>query len=338
MSATKLPTIIGLVGKVEASYNAGGALSTATDGIQLAAPAVPTPEYAFDGGRRGPPAIGGYQRRLKPHGKACTIPFQHEAKGAGAAYSASVLPSLHTLLRIAGFDAAIDTSVGVEKVTYTPTPGATGFGSGVFDAYGHGQKFPLTGGYADLNITADDENAPLWEFVLKTLHGAVADAAVPAITYPTLSLDPPKSTNIGFTIGDFVNGVIRKWGFKLGRQIGMRRNQNGAGGHGGFSPSGRPNRTPIIEVTVEKTSLQATPFHAAGAIDPYRLYEEATVLDASIQIGSVQYNKFKVKPGKVQLAAPPGEDEDEGGALWVLQLQCNPTTLNGNDDISFIFD
>src|SRR5919108_140678 len=85
-----------------------------------------------------------------------------------ASYSASVLPSLHTLLRIAGFDAAIDVTGGAEKVTYTPTPGQTGFGSGVFDAYGRGQKFPLTGGYADLKISAEDENAPLFEFILRT--------------------------------------------------------------------------------------------------------------------------------------------------------------------------
>lgn len=338
MSATKLPIIIGLVGKVEASYNAGGALSTATDGIQLAGPATPTPEYAFDGGRRGPPGTGGHQRRLKPHGKACSVPVQHEAKGPGVAYTASVLPSVHTLLRIAGFDAAVDTTATLEKVTYTPTPGQTGFASGVFDAYGRGQKFPLTGAYADLRITADDDNAPLWEFMLKTLHGAVSDVAVPAITYPALSIDPPKSTNIGFTLGNFVNGVVRKWSFSLGRQIGARRNQNGSTGHGGFSPSGRPARTPTMEVTVEATSLQATPFHAASAIDPYRLYEEGTELDASIAIWGAQYNKWKMKPGKVQLMAPPVEDEDEGGALWTLLLQCNPTALNANDDVSFIFE
>lgn len=338
MTATKLPIIIGLLGKVEPSYNAGGALSAATDGIQLAGPAMPTAEFAFSGDRRGPPGIGGSQRRLKPHGKVCSVPFQVEAKGAGAAYAAGVRPNIDALLRIAGFDAAIDTTLGAEKATYTPTPGQTGFASGVFDAYGRGQRFPLTGAYADLRITSEDDGPPLWEFALRALYGAVTDVAVPAITYPTLTLDPPKATNIAFTLGNFGAGVVRKWSFSLGRQIGARRNQNGAGGHAGFSPSGRPARTPVLEVTVEATALQATPFHAASAIDPYQLFEQGTELDCSLQIGSAQYNRFKVQPGKVQLAGPPVEDEDEGGALWTFPLQCNPTTLNGNNDISFIFD
>lgn len=336
MSATKLPTIIGLLGKLEASYNAGGSLSTSTDGIQLAGPATPTLDYAFDGERRPPPAITGYQRRLTPQGRACSVTLPHEAKGAAAAYNGTTnVFSARTLLRLCGFDVALDATGGAEKETYTPTPGMTGFGSGLFEAYARGQKYPIQAAYGDLSVTFDDNSAPLMEVAIRGLVGAITDTTVPAITYPTLTTDPAKAAGITLSLGNFVNAVVRRGKFTLGRQIGARRNQNSAAGHAGFSPG---RRTPVLELTVEATAFTTTPFHAASAIDPYNLYDAATLLDCQLQFGSTQYNRWKIKPGKVQLMAPPTEDEDEGGALWSLRLQCNPTTLNGNDDVSLIAD
>jgi hypothetical protein len=339
MSATKLPTIIGLTGKLEASYGAGGSPSNATDRILLEEPAEPSLEYAYDGARQPAPAMFGYLRRATPIGRGGSVAFKVAAKGAGAAYGASVLPNIHNLLRMAGFDAAIVTTGGSETVTYTPslspTLGGAALASGVFNCYARAQVFPITAAYLDLAITADAPHHPVWEFSLKGLIGAIADTVVPSITYPTLTLDPPKSANVAFTLGNFTGAVLRSWSLKLGRQIGMRMNHNAAGGHGGFVVG---RRTPVLEVLLEASSLQATPFHAATAIDPYNLYDAATQLDCSLQIGSVQYNKWKFTAGKVQIMAPPTEENEDGAALWRLQLQCNPATISASDDLTFLFN
>src|SRR5581483_7647925 len=151
----KSPRILGLTGKLEASYGAGGAPSASTDGIQLAETPQITIGYGYNGDRPAPPGTMGYQRRAQPNGRTASVPFKAEVKGAGAAYSSSVVPSIHTLLRICGFDAAVTTTVGAEKWVYTPTPGPVGYGSGVFNAYARGELYPLTGAYADWTLTGD---------------------------------------------------------------------------------------------------------------------------------------------------------------------------------------
>lgn len=335
---TKLPTIIGLLLKLEASYAAGGSVAAASDGFLLAAPATPTLEYIHDGSHAAPPGMTGYQRRVAPAGRGFSVPVQHEAKGPGAAYSASVLPSCHVAMRISGFDAAIDTTGGAEKVTYTPTPGAITFGSGLAEFYARQQKYAATGIYGVLDrVGADGPVVPLFEFTLRGLAGLVSDAVVPAITYPALTISPPRSVGIAFALGNYSsNAVVRRWSLEMGGPTpGARANQNVSGGHQGFARGGR--RTPVLNVTIEAPALTGSPFHAAGGLDPYQLYDAATEVDASLTVGTVQYNKFQVKPGKVQLMAPPEEDEDEGGALWNLKLQCNPTSINNNDDVSLIW-
>lgn len=339
MSATKLPNFIALLLAIEGSYNAGGAVSAATDGIQLFEPARGKLGALFDGSRRPPPGTAGYQQRLVPAGKIIDLPVKHEARGYGAAYSASNKPSLHRLLQIAGFDAAVTTGAGVEKWVYTPTPGPTGYSSGVAEAYAIGQKLPLQGIYADLtSITSDDGGPPVWEFLLRCIAGTLSDVAVPTVTYRDVAANqPPTPAPMSFTLGNFTGARVRKWAFKLGRTIGQRLDQNSSGLTAGFSPSGRPSRTPELTVTFEATTLQGSPFHAANAIDPYKLYENATPLAMSLQVGATQYNRFKLA-SSVQLMDYPEEDEDEGGALWTTRLQLNPSALNLNDDVTFTFD
>lgn len=334
---TKLNTLIGLLLKLEGSYAAGGSVSSATDGFLLAEPATPTLEYIHDGSHQAPPGMTGYLKRVAPSGRGFTVPVKHEAKGPGAAYSASVLPSVHVALRIAGFDAAIDTTGGAEKVTYTPSPGAVSFASALAEFYARQQKWPGTGIYATLDrIGAEGPVVPLFEFTMRGLAGAIADAVVPAITYPALTISPPKATSIAFALGNYsANAVVRKWALEgASPASGARANQNSTG-HQGFARGGR--RTPVLNVTIEAPALTGSPFHASGGLDPYQLYDAATEVDCQLTVGATQYNKYKIQPGKVQLMGPPEEDEDEGGALWTLKLQCNPTAINNNDDVSIIF-
>ncbi|MGN6103879.1 MAG: hypothetical protein ACTHU0_02135, partial [Kofleriaceae bacterium] len=106
MSADKLITFLGILGKLEPSYGAGATVAAASDGHQLAELPEFTPEWANDGTRVAPPGTAGYQRKVAPTGRNGSIPLKFEAKGAGAPYSSTVVPQAHPFLRAAGLDAA----------------------------------------------------------------------------------------------------------------------------------------------------------------------------------------------------------------------------------------
>jgi hypothetical protein len=159
---------------------------------------------------------------------------------------------------------------------------------------------------------------------------------VPAVTYPTLTTEPPTAVNIAFQFGSFqANAIVRSGKLSMNRAIGARANQNVAGGHAGFS-GGR--RTPTLELTIEAPALVNTPFHTSAGIDPYLLFENATEVSANVTIGSVQYNKFSIIPGKVQMSAPVALAQDDGSVLYKLTCQCNPTSVNNNDDVTVRFN
>lgn len=336
MIATKLPIGRALLIKAEPSYNAGGTLAAATDGILVTDDLVPSHEYAHDGSRKQPPGMAGYMRRVAPAGPRLSLPFGHEAKGAAAAYSASVVPSAHRAFLASGFDGAVTTTPGSEKWDYTPTPLTGTPTSLVAEVYGRKQKYPVTGVYLNIESIEFGDGVPLWNFLLRGLRGTVADAALPAITYPTLTTEPAKSAGMALTLGGFTtNAIVRGGSFRMNRELGWRANKNAASGDAGLSPG---RRTPQLEVLIEAPNLVGTPFHSAAGIDPYQLYEAATEIAGQINFGSVQFNRWKLIFGQLQLMAPPVEESDEGAALWRLQFQCNPTSVNNNDDVTIRFD
>lgn len=328
----KSPAIYGVTGKIEGSYGAGGTLDAALNGILLAETPKLTLAYNFDGSRPAPPGTSGYQKRAKPNGRTGTVPFKVEMKGAGQAYSASVIPSFFTLSRIAGFDAALTSTLGLEKWVLTPTPGPVGYASGVFNAYARGELYPLTGAYADCEFGAEDTGVVYFTANVQGIVGAIADQLTPPlIAYPLATVDPLTSVGAGlFSLGNFTNAILRKWTIKMGRTLGPRRNQNSAIGHAGFVVG---RRTPTLEVVFETPAMAASPFHSASAFDPYNLYDAGTELPWAINVGSAQYNKFAWAGLKAQIMSPPQTDEDGDIVTTTLQLQLNPTALGANDEL-----
>lgn len=345
MSATKLERIIGLLLKAEASYGAGGSVAAADDGFLLAGKPELEHFYPHTGERRMAPGTGANQRRVPPTaGSGLHFPILHEAKGAGAAYDDSpvVVPSVHRALLGACFSAAFTDPGGASaRVDYTPTPGGlgSGFTSLLGSLYTRQHIYPVTGLYTVLeSIECPDGGVPLWTFRAKGIRGTIADAVVPAITYPALSIEGPKGAGLALTFGSFTtNAIVREW--KLLTNWGEsqpRLNQNAAGGFAGYTRS--IVRNPVLEVLFEATALVGSPFHTSAGLDPYKLYEAATEIDCAVNVGSVQFNRWDIIPGKIQLAGPPAEEEGPGGeALWRISAQCNPTTVNGNDDLTIRF-
>lgn len=337
MSAPKLSVYRGLLAKAETAYADAAAVSNTADGILVVSDMVPAFEYVGTGERRpnNAPGMAGNMRKVAPAGRGVSYNAEHEMKGAAAAYSASAFPSGHRLILASGFDGAVTTTGGSEKWDYTPTPKGTAPTSLSTELYGRETKYPVSGVYADFRVEAEAGQIPLWTFAMKGIGGTIADAQIPAITYPTLTTEPPRFVSASFTLGSFTtNAVVRSFSFALNRAVGLRKNGNNTG-HSGFSPG---RRNPTLEVLIEATDLVGSPYHTSAGLDPYLLFDNATEMDFSITIGATQYNRWKLIPGKVQLMAPVQEEDDEGAALWRLQLQCNPTTANANDDVTIRFD
>ena len=318
----------GVLVKEEGSYGGGGSPSASTDGVLVNERPDVDMGYLHDGARRGEtgPMSQGLQG-VKKSGRQGTVSLIHEAAGGGAAYSASVKPSVHTLLSLAGFDATLDASAGTEKYTYTPGDGA----SGVAELYTREQMVTLTGMLADLTVGADGPEVPVWEFAVSALAALPVEDTVPAITYP--SIMPPKAESMVLTMGDFASAVVRRHSLTLGRVLQQRADQN-SGGHAGFKAGAI---VPVLEVDIEAEDFVADPYHAAGGINPYQLAELATALDLSWQYGSEQYNRFKFTAPAAQLE-PIGEGEDGPAGLWTLRFMLMPTTPGAKDGLEIVAD
>jgi hypothetical protein len=334
MSAPKAVTIFGLQAKTEGSYNAGGTTSSTTDGIQLAEYLDLIPSYANAGQRPAPPGSLAQQRRATPTGRIGKGTAKVEPRPFGSAYSASNKPNVSPMMRFAGYDETVVTTAGSEKVSYTPTAGPTSFASGVLDLFARGEQYHLTGVYSDFEISvAKAGDVPQFFFALMGLMGVpIADASVPSITYPTQ--DPPIASSIGISIGALTAPKVRKIGFKAGRKIQDRLDMNGTT-HGGFGPE---RRMPQLDITIEALPLTTSPFLAAGAIDPYQLWESANANAIAFQFGSVQYKRIKFAAPAAQLMAEPKLDKEAQAALWTLSFQLNPSAPNLVDDHSITFD
>lgn len=341
MSATKHTEAVGVLAKVETTYNTLATFSTSTDGVQVIKPRPDlTIGYAYDGARAAQNGGFGTIQRQTPTGRTLSGTIRCEAKGYGAAYTSSsvTVPHIHPLIRAAGFDATVSTSGGSEKWDFTPTQGTGTLASTSLRFYTRGEQFDAAGGYCNLKITIDGAGIPVWEFpFVSTLATTVADTTLPSITYHSYSTIPPVAAGTSFTWGNFTSGIVRSATFDLGRTIeNPRVNINSSAAHAGYQPG---LRAPTLDVLVEATTLQGSPYHATTAIDPYQLAANATSgLAFSMTVGSTQYNRWKLIFGQAQLMAPP-ELVDEGSVgLWRLKLAPYVTTSTGIDDITLRFD
>lgn len=322
MTAPKSITLFGLLAKLEASYNDGGVLAAATDGILLSEPAQLVPNYAHDGARSRANGTGGTLSRAAPSGRFGDVTIMNEARGLGAAYGAAALPEANVLLRASGHSATVDATPGSESVTYRPISDHTAYASAVIEAYARGEKYPLTGVYGDFNFSMDGPGFLMLEFPISGLMGLPTDVAVPVITYPTVK--PPKADSITLAIGAW-NPVVQSLRFRANRRRSPRHRLN-AGGHRGFSMGGR---APELEVVVEQPAL--------ATFDAYAARDQATEYAIALQVGATQFNRMKFNAAVGQIVNIDPTDDDET-PLWTLTIALSPSSPTADDDYEFVFD
>lgn len=344
MTATKTGAAFAFMGKIETTYGTPIALSAAADGILLDDFAdVDVSEFLNDGVRANAPG-GTPRRRVKPSGRIGKINAVAKAYGGGAAYSATVVPSIHTLLRVCGLEAAVTLTGGSEKWTYTPEIGPTGLDSGTFEYYEGGQKYPIAGAYSSFGVGVDGPDVPAWDFDLLGLGTTPTDAALPTISggYPPATRLPPKAESVALTLGLFTAGIVRSFKFNYGREHGAARaNINGATGHAGYTPGAH---NPTMEITLEQVALHtSSPWTTSTAINPYALKDDGQLIVCSIAVGSLQYNRWKIFAGATAAALQAQvvnvTDEKDGPTrLWTITLEFKPSTDLLMDSFAVVFD
>lgn len=335
-----LVQILAFLGKEETTYGSAVSLATTADGIQLQFenrdyPAI-TLDYAFDGDLG--PSVGnlGTVLRAAKSGRSFTYEAPTRAKPGGAAYSASVLPSIHRLLKAAGFDAALTTTTGSEKYDYTPSAPGTTYASLTTNLYAHGVLYPGVGVLADWSWDAPNNGPPTHRFALNGYLSADASrVAAPTITYPLASIQAPLASSVALVFGNHTtSAVCYASSFALNREILPRVAQTAAGGHLGFVPRGR---SPEFRVTLEAKAFTGSPYTAADAYDPYKLEETGQNFAFSLTFGSTQYNRWKMSAPQCQVVRAEPRTIN-GVACFELTIRPYTSTPVAADDLTVTFD
>lgn len=322
----------GLLLKVETTYGSYTAPSASTDSVLLyladrfALGAPARLNYAGTGESGLNPGNIGPKKRQAMSGLSVAMPTPHQFKGPGVAYSASVVPSFHSLLRAAGFSAAVTTTGGAEKWTYTPhVPGTYDSVSGLL--YARRESWTFSGGLFNWSCQADGPVAPLHTFDLSAIGVLPTDASLASITYPALSVEPPIASAVVLEIGSFVTPEVTRFGFNLNRNLTTSRvNLSASAAHQGFYPAGFD---PVFTCTIESTAHVGSPYHTSSGLNPWELESRQTGIACSITIGATQYNRWKMTFPQAQVRVQPSNNN--AIATWDLEIRPYATTPIAND-------
>jgi len=254
-----------------------------------------------------------------PGSQMAKITFALEIKGAGQAYSASVKPALATYLRACGFTETIDTSVGAEKATYDPA--STGIPSLTIGCYEDGVIKSIKGAKGTVKVVANIDEPVRLEFEFTGVWNGITDGAMLTPVYE--STVPPVFLNASFTIASY-SALISSLELDIGNEVTLRQDINNATGYKSALIAGR---------------------HVTGSMNP----EMTTVADmdwfgrwkAGISgalsvgnIGSTQYNRFKITAPRI-MATKVSDEDKEGQAVAGHTFDAGEDT--GDDEVRIEF-
>lgn len=343
MSSVKTLSKYGVLLAVETtSYGSGTpALSNTTDGFLASDLPEVTPSYQNDGSRAGRVANGfSALRRTNASGRAVGFGLSHYAKGSSVAYSASVFPSPHLILRALGLNAAFSGGAGSEQWLYTML--STGFTSLVGEIYTKGQKETFKGGYVNsLEISAQGQAVPIWKISGKGIsNGLPSDASVPSITYAEGTLMAPKASAISLTMtksAQTFTAKVAEFNFKVEREMVERENQNASGGeHGGLALGAA---TATLDVLFETPNMEtSSPYINTSAMGVHKLMDTGDYFATELTIGSVQYNKYKISTSYAQIMSVPSDEANGPVAMTRLQMAFMPADDATDLDLNILFN
>jgi hypothetical protein len=303
--------------KVESTEGTAETLTTAEGGILAIDPKVSINITMHE--RNASKASIGKLAAL-PGSRFSTFTFKAEVKGAGAAYSASVLPALDPYFMACGAARTLVVTPGSETVTYAPA--SSGVSSYTFGSYEDGIIKSIMGSTGSCRLTHKAGLPVMAEFEFIGVHNGVTDGAILAPTYE--STIPPIFRSAALTVGAY-SPVMSGINIDFGNSMHLRESVNAASG---YLSNVITDRNPTGDYDPEMV-LVATQ-------DWYGLWQAGTTAALSIgYVGSTQYNKFKITAPKM-LPTNVSDDDAEGQVIagQTFQLAEN----SGDDEWSILFD
>lgn len=322
---TKTTNVFGLLVDVETVYGDGATLAAGDDGVRLFEEATLAIGYENDGDRGG---LIGRRARVAPTGQTGSAPLRVEGKGAGAAYSASVLPEEDVLLRICGHERTDDFTVSSENVIYAPESDVSSYESGGAELYSRGQRYDMAGMYGTMSFSLDSGFLVYTFEVGGIVENDPVDIALPAITLS--SVQPPQAQNITFDIGGVTGLVVRAANFTSSRATQNRLDINAATGLAGLAAGARD---PQLEVTFESPTL--------ATYDPWADWSAGTLKAGSFRVGLAgapgQYNRLNFAAPQAQVIGVE-EDSEDVATLYRVTYLLTETADGVNDDYTITYD
>jgi len=304
--------------KPETTYNTDAAPTASADAVL-----VENLAWAHEGLRMNEqPATRPSLGKLKQlfGGTLMSVTFDVQLKGAGAAYSASVRPEVDAILRACGLAAAVDTTAGVEKITYTPA--STGHESVTVYYYQDGVLFKLTGCRGNISFNGETGKSGM---ISVTLTGHVAtpvDAALPTPTFDTA--EPPQVLGSAFSVGGF-SAVINALAFDLGNTVTTPPDSSASDGFGQVTITGRD-----VNGSLDPQAVTVATHDFVGRL---RSGQEMALSFGSI--GATQYNRYKISMPAIYYRDVSPEDRD---GIRTYSVPFGAVESATDDEVSIVFD
>ncbi len=302
-----LDRLDGLLAKIESAYATDSVPVAATDGVlvdeRLWSPSNPT--HAFENTRED--AASGSLFSLfpaVPRGRIIEFDITWDARGAGAAYSASVLPEADPLLRACGLLRVDDFTGGSENVSYAPRD--TGHESCSIYVFAGGVRYRIVGVRGVLRIPVSAGGQSRMVFAMQGIVLSNPDTVtLPSITYDS-TIAPP-SVSMGLSVGGIWSPDAFTFELAGGQDIQRLDGVNDAEGIQEFAIVGFD---PIATINARTTVL--------ATYDPYADLRARTTRTIVINTGTVQYNKWDISITDAYVR-DPAHSVNNGVVAWDLE-------------------
>lgn len=267
--------------KVETTAGTYDEPSFSTDAIRCIGASEPEELYLSPNDRDDHQTGGlGTLPGAAPAGRHWRFRLQFAVSGAGAAYSASVLPPAAALLRAAGMTQAIVTTLGSETATYRQNDDPTTTVSAKLRI--SGKEYAVRGAVCEsLSGEVNAAGMLIVDAVVIGVHQALTETALGSVTYPSVNPAIWKGAN-SLVIGAY-SPVGRTLRFDLGLQSEPNVSANADDGLVFFKIV---RRRPVLTVMGRIPAL--------ATWNPKDQLNTRAVVTLDATVGATQYNRLKI--------------------------------------------
>lgn len=334
MPQVQLTDLQHILVKVEATEGTD-AVPVTTDALQLIGPA--TLAWGTEKRNSREALYNGFideEVDIQPSALFGEVTLRIWGRGRGAAYSGAVKPEIDALWQAAAMAVSTSFTGGSEFYKYdtagTGQKTVTIYGFEVLESGVFVKHVILAAKVSRVNVTMDAGGVAVFEFTLRGLYNAPADAADVAPTY--LTPVPPLFAGAASWTINALSPVVRSASFGIDLTLIPRFNANAAiAGNIGLVGYLITKRRNTWGAVVESARVADYNPH-----DEWRTAAQRQIL-ATIAGGAAgaQYNRIKVTADKAVIEDPPGLNDEGGLRTYQVAGKCGP---QGTNRLLFTYD